>query len=89
MILVAELRPTLVTTWAVAHQAPLSIGSPRQEYRSGLPFPSPEDHPGTEPMSPALAGRPFTTEPPGGPIQYSSLMTDLFFIILGEVNFNC
>ena len=29
------------TPWTVAHQAPLSVGFPRQEYRSGLPFPSP------------------------------------------------
>ena len=37
-------------------QSPLSMGFPRQEYRSGLPFPSPEDlpNPGFEPMSPAL-----------------------------------
>ena len=40
-----------------------------QEYWSGLPFPSPGDlpDPGIEPMSPALAGRFFTTEPPGKP----------------------
>jgi len=42
---------------------------PRQEYWSGLPFPSPQDlpNPGIEPMSPALAGEFFTTEPPGKP----------------------
>ena len=42
------------------------MGFFRQEYWSGLPFPSPEDppHPGTEPASPALAGRFFTIEPP-------------------------
>ena len=34
-----------VTPWAVAHQAPLSMGFPRQEYWSGLPFPSPGDVP--------------------------------------------
>ena len=33
------------TPWALAHQAPLSMGFSRQEYRSGLPFPSPEDLP--------------------------------------------
>ena len=40
--------------WTVAHQAPLSIGFPRQEYRSELPFPPPGDlpDPGTEPASP-------------------------------------
>ena len=51
----------------VPHQVPLSMGFPRQEYWSGLPFPSPGDPPnsGIEPASPALAGRFFTTEPPG------------------------
>ena len=51
----------------VALQAPLSMGFPRQEYWSGLPFPSSGDlpNPGIEPVSPALAGVFFTTEPPG------------------------
>jgi len=54
--LVAKSCPTLVTPWTVAHQAPLSMGFPRREYWSGLPFPSPGDlpNPGTEPSSPAL-----------------------------------
>ena len=58
-----------VTPWTVAHQAPLSMGFPRQEYWSGLPFPSPEDrpNPGIERASPTLAGRFFTTEPPEKP----------------------
>ena len=52
--------------WTVAHQAPLSVGFPRQEYWSGLPCPSPADlpNPGIEPTSPvssALAGGFFTT----------------------------
>ena len=44
------------TPWTVAHQAPLSTVFPRQEYWSGLPFPSPEDlpNPGIEPGCPAL-----------------------------------
>ena len=42
---VAQSCPTLVTPWTVAHQAPLSMGSSRQEYWSGLPFPSPGDLP--------------------------------------------
>ena len=51
----------LVTLWTVAPQAPLSLGFSRQEYWSGLPFPSPGDlpDPGIEPeslMFPALAG---------------------------------
>ena len=45
-----------VTPWIVASQAPLSMGSCRQEYWSGLPFPSPGDlpNPGIKPRSPAL-----------------------------------
>ena len=51
--------------WTVTPHAPLSMGFPR----SGLPFPSLGDlpNPGTEPRSSALAGRFFTTEPPGKP----------------------
>ena len=58
-----------VTSQTVARQAPLSMAFPRQEYWSGLSFPSPGDLPdsGIEPRSPALAGRFFTTEPPGKP----------------------
>ena len=60
------------TPWTVACQAPLSMGFYRQEYWSGLLFPSPGDlpDPGIKPefpVSPALAGRFFTTEPPGKP----------------------
>ena len=55
--------------WTVAHQASLSMGFLRQEYWSGLLFPSPGDlpDPGIEPSSPALAGVLFTTELPGRP----------------------
>ena len=54
--LVAKVCPTLVTPWTPVHQAPLSMGFPRQENWSGLPFPSPGDlpHPGIESASPAL-----------------------------------
>ena len=60
------------TPWTVAHQAPLSRGSSRQEYWSGWPFPSPGDlpDPGSELASPAhltLAGRFVTSVPPGKP----------------------
>ena len=56
-----------VTPWTVAHQAPLSMGFPRQEYWSKLPFPPPGDNSdsGIKPMSSALAGWFFTTEPLG------------------------
>ena len=58
-----------VTPWTIVHQAPRSMGFPRQEYWSGLPFPSPGDLPdlGIEPMTLALVGRFFTTGPPGKP----------------------
>ena len=53
----------------VAHQAPLSMEFSRQEYWSGLLFPTSGDlpHPGIKPVSPALAGRFFTTVPLGRP----------------------
>ena len=52
--------------WTGAGQAPPSVGFSRQEYWSGLPFPSPGylPDPGIEPESPALAHGFFTTEPP-------------------------
>ena len=55
--LVTKLCPTLGTPWTVACQAPLSMEFSRQEYWSGLPFPSPGDLPdaGIKPASPALA----------------------------------
>ena len=62
--LVAKSRPTFVTSWTAACQAPLFMRFPRQEYWSGLSILSPRDLPNTEikPRSPALAGRFFTTE---------------------------
>ena len=59
----------LATPWTVACQAPPSMGFSRQEYWSELPLPSPEDlpDPAIEPVSPALASRVLTTEPPGKP----------------------
>ena len=58
--------------WTVARQAPLSMGFFQQEYWSGLPFPPPGalSNPGiepTSPVSPALAGGCFTTDPQGKP----------------------
>ena len=51
--------------WTVAHQAPLSTGFSRQEYWSGLPFPSPGDipDPGIKPRSPALQEDSLPSEP--------------------------
>ena len=53
----------------IAHQAPLFMGFPGQEYWSGLPFPSLGDlpNPGIKPESPVLTGGFFTTEPPEMP----------------------
>ena len=55
--------------WTVAHQASLSMVFPRQVYWNGLLFPTLVDlpDPGIKPVSPALAGRFFTGEPPGKP----------------------
>ena len=61
-------RVRLFTTpWTVAYQASLSMGFSRQEYWSGLPFPSPGDlpDPGIEPSSPTLEADTLTSEPPG------------------------
>ena len=54
------------TPWTVAYQAPRSMEFSRQEYWSGLPFPSPGDlpDPGIEPRSPALQADGLTSEPP-------------------------
>ena len=58
------------TLWTVAHQAPLSMGFPREEYWSGLPLCSP----GVKPATLALAGGFLTTVPHGKPqfFSYSS-----------------
>ena len=57
------------TPWTVAYQASPSMRFSRQEYWSGLPFPSPGDlpDPGIEPRSPALEADALTSEPPGKP----------------------
>ena len=62
-----------VTPWTVACQAPLSIKFSKQKYWSRMPFPPPRDLPdlGIEPtslVSPALAGKFFTTMPRGKPL---------------------
>ena len=59
-----------VTPWTVACQAPLSMGFSRQIYWSGLPFPSPGDHPDpeTEPKSPASHADSFALSHQGSPL---------------------
>ena len=60
-----------VTPWTVAYQAPPSMGFSRQEYWSGLPFPSPGDlpYPGIKPGSPALEADTLTSEQKGGNVE--------------------
>ena len=83
-----------VTPWTVAHQLPLSMKFSRHEYWSGLLFPPPGDLPvpGIELMplaSPALAGKFFSTEPPGKPnmkhnlvhLGYLSTRGDYFYVM--------
>ena len=67
------------TPWTVAYQAPPSMGFSRQEYWSGLPFPSPGDlpDPGIEPGSPALQADTLTSEPPGKPIYPIKILKDV------------
>ena len=57
------------TLWTVSYQASLSMGFSKQEYWSGLPFPSPGDlpDPGIEPESPTLEADALPSEPPGKP----------------------
>ena len=71
---------SFMTPWTVAHKAPLSMIFPRQEYWSGLSFPSPGDppNPGTEPVSLVLAGGFFTVEPPGKPMYQHHVILEYF-----------
>ena len=60
---------SFATPWAVARQAPLSVGFSRQEYWSGLPFPSPRGSSRRrEQIVSCTAGRFCTTESPGKPV---------------------
>ena len=77
-----------VTSWTIAHQAPLSMGFSRREYWSGLPFPSPGDlpDPGIKPASlasPALACS-LLSEPPGKPSTHVFLLN---FFFVGTLKF--
>ena len=73
------------TPWTVAYQAPPSMGFSRQEYWSGLPFPSPGDlpDPGIESGSPAFQADALTSEPPGKLLYVpdSQFVTSDFFTI--------
>ena len=69
------------TPWTVAHQIPLSLEFSRQEYWSGLPFPSPGDfpNPGIKLQSPVLQADSLPSEPPGKPkTSTDSFLKDLY-----------
>ena len=68
-VLVAHCVQFFATPWTIAHQALLSMGFPRQERWSGLPFPSPGDFPdpGVKPRSPVLQANSLLSEAPGSP----------------------
>ena len=73
------IRVSFFTTpWTVSLQILLSMEFPRQEYWSGLLFPTPRDLPnlGIELVPPTLADGFFTTEPPGKPSGYISLLNN-------------
>ena len=81
-----------VTSWTVARQAPLSMEFSRQEYWSGLPFPSSValPDPGMEPVSPespAPAGGFFATGPPGK-LKDLSLGLQFFFLVMSLSDFS-
>ena len=100
-LVVKSCLTLFVIPWTVDLQVPLSMGFLRQEYCSGLPFPSPGNlsYPGIEPTSPALPGGFFITETPGKPtMEYHSVIKkneimliattwmDLEIVILTEVS---
>ena len=66
-----SIVPNFVTPWTVARQAPLSKGFSREEYWSGLPFPSSRDlpDPGIKPRSPELQVDSLPSEPPEKPLK--------------------
>ena len=72
-----------MTPWTIAYQATPSMGFSRQEYWSGLPFPSPGDLPnsGIKPRSPALQADTLSSEPPEKPKRLKTMQID--YISLG------
>ena len=82
-MLVAQFCPTLAIPWTVAHQAPLSTEFSRQEYWSGMPFPSPGDlpDPGIKPGSPALQAVYLPSESPGKNV-YKNEFDAIFVVFL-------
>ena len=76
------------TPWTVAYQALPSMGFSRQEYWSGLPFPSPGDlpNPGIEPRSPALQTDALPSEPPGKPCRGCDCVIDGLIVPASSIN---
>ena len=79
------------TLWPVARQIPLSMGFPREEYWSRLPFPPLRDllDPGiepTSPVSPALAGGFFTTKAPGQTQSYNRHLENIYGVVTDGMN---
>ena len=83
--LVTQSCPTLAIPRTISCQVPPSMRLPRQEFWSGLPFPSPGDlpDPGIKPISSALAGRFFITEPSRKPMQ----ILNIFFLVYRLMDF--
>ena len=73
--------PTLSTAKTLAHLAPLSMGFPRQQYQSALPFPSPGGlpNPGIEPGSPALQVDSLPSESPRRPMSNKEAVYHPYF----------
>ena len=74
------------TPWTITHQNPLSMEFSRQEYWSGLPFPSPGNlsDPGIEPRSPTFQADALSSAPPGKPLSYQQLCFQLFIKMIPE-----
>ena len=75
-----------MTPWTAALRLLCPWGFSRQEYWSGLPFPSPGDlpDPGIEPRSPALQAESFLSEPPGKPMYGHNMPFLCFILVLGK-----
>ena len=82
---VCVLKHVQLCDWTVDSVTPLSMGFPRQESWSRLPFSPPGDlpYPGVEPVSPALQGDALPSEPPGKSLEEKT-MTNLFCAVLSH-----
>ena len=78
-----------MTPWTVAHQVPLFMGFPWQEYWNGLPFPSPGDllDPEIEPTSPAFQADSLPSEPPGKPIDHVEAVISQWLKLPSQVHY--